>query len=127
MVQRVHHGSFGPKMATEIRTFSMLGPHSGTNLSDLAKIVPGTFMVILILHVKKTQFGTEKAFCVKKFLDFKNQLTPRALCFCMDLRWVCVICLDPRWSCLCCLGPYLYTVTLDLSRTQYGNLKALKD
>ena len=54
-------------MATEIRTFSMVGPHSGTNLSDLAKIVPGTFMVILILLVKKTQFFTEKAFYVKKF------------------------------------------------------------
>ena len=54
-------------MATEIRTFSIVGPHSGTNLSDLAKIVPGPFMVILILHVKKTQFGTEKAFCVKNF------------------------------------------------------------
>ena len=58
-------------MATEIRTFSIVGPHSGTNLSDLAKIVPGTFMVILILHVKKTQFGTEKAFVLnlcQKFL-----------------------------------------------------------
>ena len=127
MVQRVHHGSFGPKMATEIRTFSIVGPHSGTNLSDLAKIVPGTFMVILILHVKKTQFGTEKAFCVKKFLNFRKSADLQGLCFCMDLRWVCVICLDPRWSCVYCLGPYLYTVILYLLWTQYGNLKALKD
>ena len=68
-------------MATEIRTFSMVGPHSGTNLSDLAKIVPGTFMVILILLVKKTQFGTEKAFCVKNFLNFRKSADLQGLVF----------------------------------------------
>ena len=68
-------------MATEIHTFSIVGPHGGTNLSDLAKIVPGTFMVILILHVKKTQFGTEKAFCVKKFLNFRKSADLQGLVF----------------------------------------------
>ena len=44
-----------------------VGPHSGTNLSDLAKIVPGTFMVILIPLVKKTQFGIKKAFVLNLY------------------------------------------------------------
>ena len=89
-------------MATEIRTFSIVGPHSGTNLSDLAKIVPGTFMVILILHVKKTQFGTEKAFCVKIFLNFRKSADLQGLVFgpkmvlCM-LSWTLLVYCDTRF------------------------------
>ena len=62
VVWRVHHGTFGPKLGNQIRAFSMVGPHSGTDLGDLAKIIPGTIRIILIPCTKKTHFGQENTF-----------------------------------------------------------------
>ena len=94
MVWRVHHGTFGPTLGCQIRAFSLMGPHSGTNFQNLAKITPGTIRIILIPCTKNTHFGHEKAFfvgiCVNFFWNFEYQLTSKALCAWLDLRWACV-------------------------------------